>query len=411
MAAQHIVIIGSGFAGLYSALGARRVIVTACRDEANAPRVTVISPTCELAVRPRLYEANATTLAVPLDGLFDALSIHHIAGTVEAIHGQTKTISVRQNDAVSPIAYDRLILASGSCLVRPDIPGLADHAFDIDQVETAVSLDSHLKALASHQDSSARDTFVVCGAGFTGLEIATELPCRLRDIFGAGYRPRVILLDRNAEVGSQIGPGPRPEILSVLQDLNIETLLSTTIKSINASGVTTADGTFIPTSTVIWTAGMAASPLTRQIDSARDDMGRLVVGTDLRVPGEPAVFATGDTAHVATDQDGHVALMSCQHALVLGRTSGYNAAADLLQLPLHQYSQPGYGTCLSLGPGRAVVTAGWDRQVQLTGAEAKAVKQYINTKLIYPPTAEMAFALADPAYTIPQLDLEQLASA
>ncbi len=82
---------------------------------------------------------------------------------------------------------------------------------------------------------------------------------------------------------------------------------------------------------------------------------------DLRLPAAREIFAAGDTACAATDGSGNHSLMSCQHALMLGRFAGHNAAADLIGQDLLPYSQERYVTCLDLGPWGAVVTAGWDR--------------------------------------------------
>jgi NADH:ubiquinone reductase (H+-translocating) len=90
------------------------------------------------------------------------------------------------------------------------------------------------------------------------------------------------------------------------------------------------------------------------------DLGRLHVGCDPRVAGVKTVFATGDAAFAATDDEGNHAMMSCQHATNLGRSSGYNAAADLLGLPMLPYRRPKYVTCLDLGPWGAVYTEGWE---------------------------------------------------
>jgi NADH dehydrogenase len=99
---------------------------------------------------------------------------------------------------------------------------------------------------------------------------------------------------------------------------------------------------------------------------------------------------------------GNIAAMSCQHALSLGRVAGHNAAAELVGLQLHPYSQPQYVTCLDLGAWGALYTEGWDRQVRLTGAEGKALKRQINTEWIYPPKAdrESVFAIANPDFVV-----------
>jgi NADH dehydrogenase len=149
---------------------------------------------------------------------------------------------------------------------------------------------------------------------------------------------------------------------------------------------------------VIWTAGVRASALTAQIPAERDALGRLHVDRNLRVLGVDTVYATGDVAYAATDDEGNHAMMSCQHAMNLGRSAGHNVAADLLGDAPIPYSQPKYVTCLDLGPWGAVYTEGWEREVKMSGAQAKQLKTRINTEWIYPPSAERveAFAAADP---------------
>ncbi|MGH8519180.1 MAG: NAD(P)/FAD-dependent oxidoreductase, partial [Panacagrimonas sp.] len=126
----------------------------------------------------------------------------------------------------------------------------------------------------------------------------------------------------------------------------------------------------------------------------RDSFGRLVVDRDLRVPAVAGVFATGDAAKAMIDDVGNHALMSCQHATRMGAFAGHNAAAELLGLPTRPYHQKAYVTCLDLGAAGALFTRGWERKVELVGAQAKKVKQEINTVWIYPPRADRAVALA-----------------
>ncbi len=288
-------------------------------------------------------------------------------------------------------------MAAGSKLFRPDIPGLAEFAFSVDQRDEAAALDNHLRDLAKEPTSSKRDTVVVAGGGFTGLEIATELPERLRGILGAEADIKIVIVERADTIGPDLGSGPRPTIDQALAELGIESRLGSAVASIDADGLTTADGERIETSTVIWTAGVRASALTSQISAERDALGRLRVDQDLRVASSPKVFAAGDAAVAPTDDQGNHTLMSCQHAIPSGKSAGDNAAADLLGLLPTPYSQPQYVTCLDLGSAGAVVTQGWDRKIWMTGAESKAFKIMINGTLIYPPTdRETAFAAANP---------------
>jgi NADH dehydrogenase len=398
---QQIIIIGAGFAGMYAAIAAAKLR----HDQGVSPdalRIAVVSPEPHLVIRPRLYEQKPETMAAPLTDLFDALDIDYIQGRAETIDTAANMVTVVDaGGKASTHAYDRLVLAAGSDLFRPAIPGI-EHAFSTSQLDEAVALDRHLHALASRPSTPARNTVVVGGAGFTGIEVATEMPARLRAILGEDADIRVVIVDRSASVAPEMGAEPRPYIEETLGRLGVESKLGAGVGSLDGKGVTLGDGEYIESDTVIWAAGMRASPLTAQIPAERDPLGRIIGEADLRVPGIANVFATGDTVKAATDADGHFSLMSCQHAIRLGSFAGYNAAADLLDLATKPYDQPSYVTCLDLGTDIAIFTRGWTPKVEITGADAKKVKQEINTVWIYPPKAdkETAFAAAENFRTI-----------
>jgi NADH dehydrogenase len=329
--------------------------------------------------------------------------VRYVQGSVERIHQQDRCVDAIAADGKRfSLAYDRLLLSSGSKMARPDEPGIHAHAFSIDQQDEAVELDLHLRRLASQPSSASRNTVVVVGGGFTGIELACELPQRLRKVLGADAQAKVVLIEGGADIGPELGAGPRPVIEQALDDMGVVRLLGTAVTAVTAEGVELAGGKRIAAQTVIWTGGPRASTLTQQISAERDALGRLHVARDLRVKGVPSIFAAGDVALAATDNDGNHAMMSCQHAIDMGRYAGYNVAADLLGLPTLEYQQPFYVTCLDLGGAGAVYTEGWEREVKMSGAEAKALKVKINTQWIYPPVAERAvlFAAADPLSSV-----------
>lgn len=391
---QRIIIVGAGFAGMYAALSAARL-----RDIEGVPpeqlEIALVAPEPRLVIRPRLYEPKPETLTAPLREVLDAVGVVYVQGRVEKIDTHASTMEVIPAEGrPRPMAYDRLVLATGSELFRPNIPGLSDHGFSVDSLADAVALDRHLHGLAGRPASQARDTVVVAGGGFTGLEVATEMPQRLRDILGRGATPRVIIVERNASVARDMGDGPRPLIEKALAELGIEARVGIGVAGVDEGGVTLSDGSRIESATLVWAAGMRAAPLTGQIPAERDNAGRLIVDRALRVPGVPGVLATGDAAKAACDDLGNFALMSCQHATRMGAFAGHNAAAELLGAPTQAYHQEAYVTCLDLGAAGALFTRGWDRKVEMTGAEAKKTKHEINTVWIYPPRAERAAALA-----------------
>ena len=156
-----------------------------------------------------------------------------------------------------------------------------------------------------------------------------------------------------------MGPHPRPLIEKALRELGVEARLGVGVSALTGSGVTLSDKQCIESATVIWAGGFRARPLTEQVPADRDRSGRLIVDRNLRVAAVPTIFATGDTAQAATDDFGHLALMSCQHANRLGACAGFSAAADLLGVPLEPYRQKSYVTCHDLGLS-GVFTRGWD---------------------------------------------------
>ncbi len=401
--AQKIIIIGAGFAGLLAALSAARLRAEKGVSPADLG-ITVVAPEAALIVRPRLYERDPASMAAPLGELFAATDIEFRAGWVETIDPARGVINLnRAEGAEEELAYDRLVLSAGSEAFQPPIPGLSDYGHGVNDRDAAVALDEHLRALAARPPSAARNTVVVVGGGFTGLEVATEMPSRLREILGEEAPVRVVIVERAPHVACDMGEEPRPYIEARLRALGIETIVGCGIVGLDKGGATLENGERIETETVIWSAGMRASPLTAQLPGERDNLGRILVDPDLRVPGAPHIFATGDTAKAVTDAEGHFAVMSCQHARRLGAFAGHNAAADLLGEPALPYDQPSYVVCLDLGPGDAIFTRGWSpRSVEITGAEAKKVKSEINCRWIYPPRAdrEAAFQNALEARTV-----------
>lgn len=398
---KNLVVAGSGFAGMWAALSGARA--AALSDTGNNVDIIVISPTPHLHVRPRLYETAFEEMAPELGPLFEAVGVRHVAGFVDTVHANQHEVTLVNRDGERvTLPYDRFVLATGSTLFMPDIPGLKEHSFNVDQLSSAIALDTHLRALNERPESEVRNTVVIAGGGFTGIETAAEMPHRLREIFGADAAIRVVVLEQASAIGPDLGPGPRPLIEEAFADLGIEVQTSTAAVALNAESITTSSGERIGTNAVIWTAGLRANSLASQIPGERDRFGRVHADRELHAKAANDIFVTGDVAMATTDDAGNLALMCCQHALSLGRVAGHNAAAELLGLPTVQYSQPKYVTCLDLGPWGAVYTEGWDRQVKLVREKAKSLKRQINTEWIYPPKGnrEAVFEAADPAFVV-----------
>jgi len=369
---DKILVIGGGFAGFWAAVAARRVA-------GSKVDVTLVSPEPMLEIRPRLYEANPETLAVDILPHLRKLDIGFVRGEAVGLDAAAKIVTPAIGNC---LAYDRLVVATGSRMRRPPVPG-AEAAFSVDTQAEAVAFDKRLAEIAR---DVAAPTVAVVGAGFTGIELALELRDRLQahGADGAAERARIVLIDRADVIGPELGPGPRPEIEAALAAAKIELRLGATVSALATDRIGFADDTVLAADAVVLATGMAAAPFAAQVPGERDRLGRVLVDAALKAPAALDIFVAGD-AGAADTGDGHPTLQSCQHAGQLGRVAGENAARGLLGMATVPYTQQRYVTCLDLGRSGAVITDGWERHVQKTGSEGKAVKRLINTQIIYPP--------------------------
>ncbi|WP_417430743.1 NAD(P)/FAD-dependent oxidoreductase [Kiloniella sp.] len=403
---KQLVILGGGFAGLWAAMSAAAERVDANAD-AGKIDITLISKDAHLVIRPRLYEGAGEDKRIPLKPLLDKIGVRFIQATIESIDPQHKQVFL-SNHTSAQISYDAVILATGSHLKKLNVTGVKQYGFSADTYEETERLDQQLTRIVAAQEEVAK-TLVVIGAGFTGLEIATELHSRLKK--KSDKTCRIILVDKEEIAGAELGVNPKPYIDEALRLHNIELRLGISVKELTGNSVTLTDGEVIATQTVVFANGMEANKLTSSFgEPDAGAQGRLAVAQDLSIPGYDNAFGAGDVVwayteplvpsdnsalsissnkNLAYDADRPRTLFSCQHAIQLGRFAGYNAIKKLRGQPGKDYEQAFYATCLDLGDWGALFTTGWDRVADKTGVEGKEMKKMINTQWIYPPSPEL----------------------
>ena len=398
---QQILILGGGFAGLWSAAGAARLL----DQRGIAPdriRVTLVNRDDWHSIRVRNYEPDLADLRVPLAKVLEPIGVDRVVGNVTAIDVANRQVVCEAAAGRQVLAYDRLVLALGSTLLRPPIPGLLEHGFDIDTYTAAERLQAHIAALATRPPATGRYTAIVVGGGLTGIECATEIIATLSaaSARAGGEAARVILVDHAVRVGSGMGDGACRVVETALAALGVEARGGVSVAGVTPQGLVLAGGEVMPAATVVWCAGMRANALTETLPFRRDRLGRIAVDQFLAVEGQGGVFAAGDCADAAVDE-AHRSVMSCQHARPMGRLAGHNVAASLLGEPMLPLSIGWYTTILDLGAWGAVYTEGWDRQVVSMAEQAKQTKMLINRQRIYPPrSGERADILAAAAPAI-----------
>lgn len=375
---ETISIVGGGFAGVWAAMSAagERARLGLSDEDIH---ISLISNQPDLVIRPRLYEGAKSEMQVPLRPLLDVIDVQLDIAQVVDIRPAEKQIVVDGATANRPHTYDRLILASGSRMRALPIPGADTYGYSIDTFTQTEHFDGHLADLSKE---SAEMSVVVVGAGFTGIELVTELRQRL------GPDAKLTLLDNAPDIGRNLGDNLSPLLLNALEACEVYVQLNTKIAALDGHRLALASGETLEAQAVVFSTGQEASPLTEAfITAPKDASGRLMVDAHLSLHNDKAVFVAGDVARAMAD-DQHPTFMSCQHATELGRHAGYNAVRSLIGQDLRPYRQETYATCLDLGPAGAVLTSGWDREVQKTGAEGKAIKRQISEEWIYPPSPD-----------------------
>jgi NADH dehydrogenase len=395
---QRIVVLGGGFAGLWSAVGAARKL-----DELGVGpdrvEVTLVDRNAFHSIRVRNYEAELDGTRVPLGDILGPVGVARIEAEVSDVDPAQRRV-ILPNGAT--LGYDRLVFALGSRLMRPAIPGLEPYAFDVDTYDAGCRLNAHVAALSRRRPSPGQWTALVIGGGLTGIEVAAEMPGKLQAALGGGPgEPRVIVADRQPWIGSDMGEEARAVVDEALSSLGVERRPGVSVAAVDEDGATLSTGERIDAVTIVWCAGMQAHPLTACFPVERDRFGRVPVDEFLKLRGMPAEFAAGDVAWFPIDGS-RSCVMSCQHGRPMGRFAGHNVVCDLLGLPMLPLRIDWYTTILDLGPWGAVCTAGWDRHVATTGEAAKRTKITINRERIYPPRSGGRRAIFDAAAPIVQ---------
>src|SRR4051812_1775751 len=171
---KRVVILGGGFAGLWSAVGAARKLDQMGLGPGDVT-ITLVNRDPYHCIRVRNYEADLSSVRIPLDDVLNPIGVERVEGGVTAIDAPNQMVHVTDaaTNNLCALQYDRLVVALGSQLNIPAIPGLGEFAFDIDTYQGAERLNSHLRSLPAQPGSAGQFTVLVVGAGFTGIEAAT----------------------------------------------------------------------------------------------------------------------------------------------------------------------------------------------------------------------------------------------
>ncbi|MFJ9694474.1 NAD(P)/FAD-dependent oxidoreductase [Kitasatospora sp. NPDC101183] len=365
MERPRILIVGGGFAGLECA---RRLERKLSPSEAEISLVTPFSYQLYLPLLPHVAAGVLTPQSVAISLRRSLRRTHIVPGGAIGVDPESKVCVVRKiTDEVIAQKYDILVLAPGSVTRTFDIPGLTDYARGMKTLAEAAYVRDHVIAqldLASatldQRERESRLQFVVVGGGYAGTETAA---CLQRLTTAATHRyPRLDarqikwhLIDIAPKLMPELGDALGTAALEVLRARGIEVSLGVSVAEVGAESVKFTDGRVLPCRTLIWTAGVAASPLIGTLD-AETVRGRLAVTAEMRVPQFEGVFALGDAAAVPdlAKGDGAVCPPTAQHSARQGRAVANNVIASLRNQPLEPYFHKDLGLVVDLGGKDAV---------------------------------------------------------
>ena len=372
MAQPKIIIVGGGFGGLAAAKALRK-----------APaKITLIDRTNHHLFQPLLYQVATAALtpsqiATPIRSVLrKQKNTTVILGEVTGVDQDKKLVFVTDADRQNvPVEYDYLILATGathSYFGRDEFARFAPGLKSLADAEAARNKILQAFEMAEAEDDPARYgallTFVLVGAGPTGVEMASALAVLVRTTLKSDFRrinpasARIVLVDMAPRVLSPFSENLSAAAKRRLEKLGVEVRLGHSVDQIDADGVVVA-GERIASKTVIWTAGVAPSPAGKWLNAATDRAGRVRIQKDLTVPGHPEIFVVGDTASL--DQEGKALPGVAQVAMQQGRYAG-----KLIQKriaggpPQAAFSYFDKGNMAVVGKGFAVLQSG---KVQVSG--------------------------------------------
>ncbi|MFB7513336.1 NAD(P)/FAD-dependent oxidoreductase [Streptomyces sp. NPDC056144] len=362
MTRPRILVVGAGFAGVACV---RRLERRLADREAL---ITLLSPFSYQLYLPLLPQVASGVLTPQSVALSLRRSEKHrtriVPGGAVGVDAAAQMVVARTiaGEYVTE-PYDHLVLAPGSVTRSFDIPGLAEHARGMKTLAEAAYIRDHVIAQLDLADAStdeeeraARLRFVVVGGGYAGTETAACLQLLTHNAVKRYPRldPRLIkwhLVDIAPKLMPELGDKLGAAAMDILTRRGIEVSLGVSVASVDEEAVTLTDGRVLPSRTLIWTAGVAASPLIGTL-GAETVRGRLAVTPEMSVPGHDGVWGLGDAAAVpdlAKGEEGAVCPPTAQHAMRQGKALADNVVATLRGEPTRPYVHKDLGLVVDLG--------------------------------------------------------------
>jgi NADH dehydrogenase len=327
-----VLVLGGGFAGAY---------VARLLGEHGA---TIVSQENFMLYTPLLPEAASGTLeprhtVVPLRVMCPHADL--LLGNLRSVDIEAQTAAIQTDEGEVVVWWQQLVLALGAIPRVVPVPGLAEHGLSFKSLPDAIHLRNHVLRQLEAADAASDDavrrahlSFVFVGAGYAGVEALAELSDLVADAMR--YYPRLrdvpqrwVIVDAAPKILPEIPRRLGEYATRELSERGVEIHVGTILQSVSDREVVLGDGTRIPTSTLVWTAGVRANPILHDLGLPLDDRHRVEVDEFLRVHELKNVWALGDCARVPNTKADAPDPPTCQHALRQARRLAKNLQGDL----------------------------------------------------------------------------------
>ncbi|MBI4284549.1 MAG: FAD-dependent oxidoreductase [Chloroflexi bacterium] len=360
---KKVVILGSGFGGTYVL---RRLVPALNRNE--TVETTMVSDENFFLFVPLLHEVamgriETRHIAYPIRSINWRDRFNFVHATVEKIDLKERQV-VTSSGAIN---YDYLVLALGSITDMSELNPVSGNVFTLKTLRDSMLIRNHIIGVfeqAAIEKDPARQkqllTFVVSGAGYTGVQVVTELRDFVHRHLSRFYKTidpasiRIILVESGRKIVAELHTRLGAYTMDQLRRMGIEVRLSSRVTATSEDSIEINGVETLPAGTVLWTAGVVPSPRVAELDVARDDIGRPMVNEYLELPGFPGVYALGDCAHFKDPMTGNPIPPRAHTAVRQAKVVAHNILAELRGREKKLYHYTNTAEVVSLGASRAV---------------------------------------------------------
>ena len=360
---RKVLILGSGFGGTY----ALRHLVPSLNRNENV-EVTMVSEENFFLFSPLLHEVamggiEPRHIAYPIRRLHGRDRFNFSQASVEKIDLQSRKITT----TMGALDFDYLILALGSVPNMSELPFAGKQVFTLKTLYDSIYIRSHIIRVFESA-SVVRDqgrqrpllTFIISGAGYTGVQLVTELRDFIHRNLVRFYKTidpgniRIILVESEPKIIAELHTKLGSYVMKHLQKTGIEVRLHSRITRVGQDEVEINGMESVPASTLIWAAGVVANPRIAELDVEKDSMGRILVNEFLEIPGFPGVYGVGDCAHFEDPRTGQPIPPRAHTAVRQAKIVAFNILAEIRGRDKKPYRYVNTAEMVSLGASKAV---------------------------------------------------------